>query len=334
MLSAGRSLVWVYKLDEAGHRLDTALGFIVAPDRVATSFQAIDAALQLEIVFSDGRRAMTDQIWACDRLRDWALIKAETAGLPNLRRVENTRVPIGERYIVFNVEHETARVIGGVDITGKRTLGDFGDRIQFAPSPSREAVGGPLLNPLGEVVGVVGGSVTPGSRFSQYAMSVSPSLWTRLAEDVSATPIAALPTASEGTPTTLSDLLSHKVLTPPLTPVPSLTYGGSARSVSKAPNDLSTSDTSEFSRRDRVAWIYTQWQKKDKNGKGVLSAKVYDYGNNLVIDVPPKKVSLSEETQTRIAFNFSIEKFPAGAYRVDVLWNDQPAWRTFFRVTE
>jgi len=333
-VSAGRSLVWVYKLDEAGHRIDSALGFIVGPDRVATAFQAIDAAQQLEVVFSDGRKVRSDQIWSCDRLRDWALIKADNAGLPALHRAENAPVPIGDRYIVFNVENDAARVIGGVDITGKRSAGDFGDRIQIAPSPSREAIGGPLLSPLGEVAGVVGGSTTPGSRFSKYAMSVSRALWSRLSEDVSATPIAALPVSNQGTPITLSDLLSHGILTAPLTPVPSLTYGGSARNVSKVANDLSTSDTSEFSRRDGVAWIYTLWQKKDKNGKGVLSAKVYDYRNTLVIDVPQKKVSFSEEAQTRIAFNFSIERFPAGAYRVDILWNDQPAWRTFFRVTE
>ena len=327
-------MVWVHKLDQAGHRIDTALGFIVGPDRVATAFQAVDAALQLEVIFSDGRKVTSDQVWACDRLQDWALIKAGTANLPSLPRSPGTPVPVGERYIVFNVESEMARVIGGVDITGKRTVGDFGDRIQIAPSPSREAIGGPLLNPMGEVVGVVGGSVTPGSRFSQYAMSVSPSLWTRLAADVSATPIAALPASNDGTPTTLRDLMSHRILTAPLTPVPSLTYGGSARSVSKVANDLSTSDTSEFSRHDRVAWIYTLWQKKDKNGKGILSAKVYDYRNNLIVDVPPKRISFSEEAPTRIAFSFGIEKFAAGVYRVDVLWNDESAWRTFFRITD
>jgi len=333
-VSAGRSLVWVHKLDETGHVVDTALGFIVGPDRVATAFQAIDAASQLEVVFSDGRKVTSDQIWACDRLQDWALIKAETANLPNLSRTQGASVPVGERDIVFNVENETARVIGGVDITGKRAVGDFGDRIQIAPSPSREAVGGPLLNPMGEVVGIVGGSVTPGSRFSKYAMSVSPSLWTRLSGDVSATPISALLASDAGSATALSALLSHGILTPPLRPVLSLVYGGSARTVSKTLNDTSTSDTGEFSRRDRVVWIYTLWQKKDKNGKGVMSAKVYDYRNGLIIDVPPKKISFSEEAPTRLAFDFGIERFPAGIYRVDILWNEQPAWRTFFRVTE
>jgi S1-C subfamily serine protease len=332
--SADRSLVWIHKLDQAGRHIDTALGFVIGADRVATAFQAIDAATRVEVVFGDGRKVASDQVWAYDRLQDWAILKAETASIPALSRAQGATVPVGERYIVFNVENETTRVIGGVDITGKRTAGDFGDRIQLMPSPSREAIGGPLLNPMGEVVGIVGGSVAPGSRFGAYAISVSPSLWSRLNMDVAATPIAALPSPDQATAVTLGDLLAQGVLTPPLTPTPSVVYGGSARSVSKAANDTSTNDTSEFSRRDRVAWIYTLWQKKDKNGKGVTSAKVYDYRNRLLVEIAPKKISLPDGAPTRVAFDFSIETFPAGLYRVDVYWNDQPAWRTFFRVTD
>ena len=332
--TAGRSLVWVFKLDETGRHTDTALGFVIGTDRIATAFQAIDASSKLEVVFGDGRRVTSDQVWACDRLQDWAILKAETANVPALPIAAPSAVPIGERYIVFNVENETTRVIGGVDITGRRAVGDFGDRIQLTPSPAREAIGGPLLNPKGEVAGIIGGSVTPGSRFSQYAMSVSRALWSRLNTEVAATPIGTLPATDGATPVTLGDLLAHSVLTPPLTPMPSLVYGGSARNVSKTPNDMSTSDTSEFSQHDRVAWIYTLWQKKDKNGKGMTSARVYDYRNRVVIDVAPKKLSIPEEAPVRVAFDFGIEKFPPGVYRVDVLWNDQPAWRTFFRVLE
>lgn len=333
-VSAGRSLVWVRKLDETGRHIDTALGFVDGTNRIATAFQAIDSAARVEVVFADGRKAISEEVWAYDRLQDWVILKAETGNVPALHRAENASVPVGERYIVFNVESETVRVIGGVDITGKRTIPDFGDRIQLAPNPSREAVGGPLLNPMGEVVGVIGGSVTPGSRFSQYAASVSASLWSRSNVEVAATPIAKIPTTNPSIATAFSDLVTQSVFTQPLTPASSLVYGGSARSVSKVPNDASTNDASEFSHRDRVAWIYTLWRKKDKEARGVTSAKVYDYKNRLLVDIAPKKISLPDGPPLRVAFDFSIETFPAGVYRVDVYWNDKPAWRTFFRVTE
>ena len=40
--SVGKSLVWIYKLDAAGGRADTSMGFVIAKGSVATAFQAID----------------------------------------------------------------------------------------------------------------------------------------------------------------------------------------------------------------------------------------------------------------------------------------------------
>src|SRR5260370_5108221 len=39
--SVGKSLVWIYKLDGAGGRTDTSLGFMIASGQLATAFQAI-----------------------------------------------------------------------------------------------------------------------------------------------------------------------------------------------------------------------------------------------------------------------------------------------------
>jgi hypothetical protein len=332
--SAGRSLVWIYKLDEAGRRTDTALGFVTGENQVATAFQAIDGVTRVEVEFSGGRKVTSDEVWLCNRPEDWALLKVETGTTPVLERMETGKVPVGERYLVFNVEGEQARVIGGVDITGRRTVPGFGDRIQIAPSPSREAAGGPLLSPSGLVAGIIGGSVTPGSRFSRHDMSVSPALWSRLNADSAAVPIGAVPKLSGAEPTNFQALLDKGILTPPLTPTPSLVYGGSARAISKNANDMTTKDTSEFSHRDQIIWIYTLWQKKDKTGKGIVSGKVYDSRNRLLVDVANRKISLDDRVPMRVAFDFAPANFPAGVYRVDVHWNSRPAWRTFFTIVD
>lgn len=332
-VSLQRSLVWIYKLDEAGRRVDTSLGFVVGPDQVATAFQAIDGALRVEVEFPDRRKAISEEVWASDRLQDWALLKISTGQVPSVRRQDGA-VPVGERSLVFNVEKGDVRVIGGVDITARRDVPGFGERIQISPFPAAEAAGGPLLNSAGMVVGIVGGSVTPGSRFSRLAMSLSPGLWSKLSGEAAATPISALPALGRLEPVSLQALLDRGVLTAPITPVPSFLYGGSARSIAKRAGDLSTTDASEFSHRDQVAWIYTLWKKKEKNGKGVVSAKVYDVRNHLLVDVTPKKVSLPEDPPLRVAFDVPLDKFSPGEFRVDVLWNDKPAWRTFFSVTD
>jgi len=332
--TASRSLVWIRKMDDVDRQSDTSLGFVIAAGQVVTAFQAVDSATLLEVELSKGRRVTTHELWACNRLQDWAVLKVDTGNTAALRKAESGNVPVGERYLVFNVERNQTRIFGGVDITGRRSVAGFGDRIQIQPSPSQEAVGGPLLTPDGLVAGVVGGSVAPGSRVSRHAMSVSPALWSRLNADSAATPISLVSVLNDGRSATLQSLLDSGVLTPPVTPNPSLIYGGSTRAVSKLANDLTTKDTSEFSHRDVVAWVYTLWQKKDKSGKGVVSAKVYDCRNKLLVDVIPKKVSLSSAVPTRVAFDFALQKFTAGIYRVDVLWNDKPAWRTFLTVMD
>jgi hypothetical protein len=152
--------------------------------------------------------------------------------------------------------------------------------------------------------------------------------------ETAATPITVLPASNRLEPASFQALLNRGDLTAPLKPTPSLLYGGSARSVAKRPDDLSTADATEFSHRDQFAWIYTLWEKKDKNGKGAVSAKVYDSHNRVVVDVTPKRVSLPEGPPLRVAFDVPLDKFSPGVFRVDVLWNDQPAWRTFFTVTD
>jgi hypothetical protein len=96
-------------------------------------------------------------------------------------------VAVGDRLIVFNAE-ANARVIGGVDIAGKRTVKGFGDRIQISPPVAAEAAGGPLLDLSGRVVAILGGSLTPGARFEGRAMNLSPALFNTFSAENAATP--------------------------------------------------------------------------------------------------------------------------------------------------
>jgi hypothetical protein len=60
---------------------------------------------------------------------------------------------------------------------------------------------------------------------------------------------------------------------------------------------------------------------------------MYDSANRLHIDMPPKKISLVDVPQ-RYAFSFSPKTLQPGIYRIDLLWNGRPAWRTFIRIAE
>jgi hypothetical protein len=92
-------------------------------------------------------------------------------------------------------------------------------------------------------------------------------------------------------------------------------------------------DVAEFSKRDKQVWVISEWLKKGKISKGVMSAKVYDEQNRVRVTVPPKKISLFS-TPARSGFGFSPASLIPGIYRIDLIWDEQPVWRTFIRINE
>ncbi|MDP8982368.1 MAG: serine protease, partial [Acidobacteriota bacterium] len=327
-----RSLVWVHKLDESGHRTDTATGFILEPGRIVTAFQAVDSAARLELEFPGGRKVTVDALAGFSRNGDWAVLRADTGDLPAIPRGDPKAIAVGERLIVFNVESE-ARVIGGIDVGGRRFVPGFGDRIQLSPGVARAAVGGPLLDAFGRVAGVLGGSITPGSRFDGRSMGVSPALWNNLNANNAAVPITEVTVPASAEPATFKALLDAGTLTAPITAMPEFMYGGTTQSLPKSATGPTPRDASEFARTEPQVFVYSLWSRKGKIGKGMLSAKVYDSGNRLAVEVPPKKISLGE-IPIRSAFGFSPATLKGGMYRVDLLWDGKPVWRTFIVITE
>lgn len=325
------SLVWIHKLDSAGRKDDTSTGFVLAPNRIVTAFQAVDGARGLEVEFPGGLRSAVAGLTAWSRTGDWAVLTIPTQTTKPLERGNPDAVAVGERLIVFSYE-SGARTIGGVDITGRSNPPGFGARIQIAPAVASEAAGGPLLDVFGRVVGVLGGSLHPGARYNGRATSISPSLWNAFHAENAATPISEIKLGADGDGKTFQELATASVLTAPITPMPEFQYGGATNEMPKGPSSTLPPDLSDFSLRDAQIYIYTLWIRKGKLSKGEVSAKVYDARNQVKIDVAPRKLGLGEQP-VRLAFGFSPAQLTPGVYRVDVLWDGQPAWRTFLRLS-
>lgn len=326
------SLVWVHRMDPSLRRIDSASGFVFGPNQVATAFQAIDGAVSLEIEFSDNRKVLSNRVQACDRDADWAIVVADTQGIAPLVTGDPRKATIGERLIVFDVENGRVRLAGGVDLAARQTVPGFGERFRITPALSLESQGGPLLDSWGKAIGILGGSLTPGSRSSRVGTWISPGLWTRADTRNAATPVTVLPKTTEP-PVTLETLLQQKVLTPPVQPVPYLTYCGTTRSQPKA-QDMSMQDSAEFSRSDREMFVYTMWQKKDKTGKILVSARVYDLHNRQLTEIEGKRISLQENISSVASFRLVPDSLGVGTFRVDILVAGVPVARTFFQVAE
>jgi len=151
---------------------------------------------------------------------------------------------------------------------------------------------------------------------------------------LSVTPVAVVPETSTETPASLKTLMDKSALCAPITAFASFQYGGTTNKLPSDPSAPASRNVSDFSRKDPAVVVYTFWQKKDKNAKGTIGAKVYDVQNRVLLTVPPKKTSLPEGLPLRSAFSFSPASMTPGVYHVDVLWQDQVVWRTFFRVTD
>ncbi len=327
------SLVWIDRLDEAGRRVDRATGFVSAANQVTTAFQAIDGSDGIEVEFATGKRLRVTSVAAVSRMQDWAVLHADTGTIPPLKAAAAYVTPIGERLLVFNVENG-ARTIGGVDYTGKDNRPEFGGRILISPSPTLESAGGPLMDKYGDVTGVLGGSLTPGSRVTGRALSVSPGLFNKLRSGVLATPIHDIPSPIQVSGETFDALLARGILTPGLRLHPNVRYGGTAGRARKKDENFAENDLSEFSRRDETVVVFAQLEEIVKAKNAVIRAEVYDAQNRRRVNVPAAKVKWAGKIPVRWSASFSPAQLVPGVHRVDLLLDGQVVWRTFFEIRD
>jgi hypothetical protein len=321
--------VWVRRFDGEGNLADTASGFVLSKNRIATAFQNVDAASRIEIEFASGLRVQTDDVVAYSRKGDWAVLAAPTGDIAPMRRGDPAATVVGARLMVFNVEG-SAKAIGGVDISGKRSLPAFGERIQYSPGLTVDTAGGPLLDSTGGVIAILGGSIAPGTRLDAHHMNMMvPGLTPHMLN--AATPISSIATPLAEKAEKLGDLVAAGAMAAPLAGMDGLIYVVTCREAPSQLLDPLPRAVAEFSRRDKNVAVLSEWVKKGKVGKGVLAARIYDGENHERIAVPPKKVTLSS-TITRSTFGFAPAPLEPGLYRIDLIWDDRPVWRTFIRI--
>jgi len=324
------SLVWVRKINAHGQPVDTSIGFVVGKDRIVTAMQAVDGALKLEIEFSNGGKVQADALMAWSRPGDWVELAVNTNGLTPFSFGDPKGVAVGDRLTAFNVEGG-AITIGGVDISGRRNVPGFGDRIQISPPLPLEAAGGPVLDPQGRVIGIMGGSVLPGLRYGGRKLISNPALRSNADSVNGITPLSSLPQPSADKSATFAELLASGVLTAPVSELDELIYAMPARDMTKSASDPLPRAITEFSVTDKTIWILSEWQRKGKESKGLVSTKVYDDQNRQRAEAPPKKLSLPYEPM-RIGLPLVPAQLGPGMYRIDLLWNDQPVWRAFITI--
>jgi Do/DeqQ family serine protease len=147
----------------------TGSGFILSADgMILTNAHVVDGATAVNVVLKDGRR-FQGKVMGQDTLTDVAVIKIQAGGLPTVREGDSDKLRPGEWAIAIGnpLGLDNTVTAGIISATG-RNAGDIGasDKrvglIQTDAAINPGNSGGPLLNQLGEVIGmntaIIGGA--------------------------------------------------------------------------------------------------------------------------------------------------------------------------------
>ena len=333
---AAAASVFIENLNQLGERRSLASGFFTGPDRLVTAFQAVDGASKVRIVMPDGRRVEANEVVAWNRRQDWIILKVDAGQLPTMQPAATESWAVGDRVYVLDVPAEGNRVLIETSIIGKQNLGSgAGDRLSVGDNLSRRSLGSPLLNEYGEVIGLLGGNLIPGSAFVEDLAFSARSLG-GTSRGTLAVPESLIGKASTGSsPTTIENLASSGQFMPALRGNDNVLSGTLSRNLNRKTDPPQTiEERSEFSRQDARAMVLVTWLPREKR-KGIPSLRLFDLDNRLLSESPgKKKISVSPQKLSYSGWEVPLGNLPAGIYRLDVTLNTDTVWRTFFRIVD
>ncbi|MBI1750333.1 MAG: trypsin-like peptidase domain-containing protein [Acidobacteria bacterium] len=328
--------VFIQKLDASGIKFSTGSGFFIGENLVVTAFQVIDGAASLRVLLPGGNTVTTNQVVAFHRRQDWAILKVEAGTIPALPRAPADSWTVGDRCYSLDVPAEGNHVIVDADIIGKNTFPGAGERLNLSFASARAAVGAPLLNEYGELIGVTGGSLIPGANTLQGTRFGYPIGALELGGALRGMMAVPITLVSLNPPRmgTLAELAQAGHMTPPLLGHENVMSGTlSAEILRNEQLPRAVKEKSEFSRKEGQFFILLGVDPKEKR-KTLVSLKVYDLDNRLIVQSESNSRDFRPGVLKFMDWKFPIATMTPGIYRLDVCFDQDPAWRTFFRITD
>lgn len=329
-----RAAVWIEKLDEKRERIGTGSGFFLDNGLLVTAFQVINAASALRIVLPNATRVEDVQIAAWNRLQDWALLKPAVVAPATLPRAKEGSWRVADRCFSLDVPTEGNRVIVDENITGMHDFAQFGPRLNLSQNLAGTAIGAPVLNEYGEVIGIFGGSLLPGapSKTERTPYSLS----STLAPGSMATPVSVLPGGVPATqPQTLADLATMGEFVIPVVKQPELLQGFLTTHFDPKKNEIPgwRESKTEFSGSERHCTLVLVWNPRTKL-RDEVTLFIYDLANRVVVQSNPLRIKFGAGSFAYTHWDMDFSRLALGSHRLDVLQGGKPIWRTYFRIIE
>jgi hypothetical protein len=335
---AASASVLVENINAKGARRNVGTGFFIGPNRLVTAFQVIDGAAKVRVVTSQGNFVEVSEVVAWNRRQDWVMLGITLDKVATLERAPADSWAVGDRCYFLDAPSEGNRVLVETSVIGKQNLGVAGERLNIGDTPNRRAMGSPVLNEYGEVIGMVGAGLLPGAAFLEdLAFAARSNVLGGPSRGALALPISLIneSSAPSASPTTIAGLASSGQFIPALAGSQSALSGTLARSVNrKADPPQPIGEKSEFSRADNQGVLLMTWMPDEKR-KGIPILRLYDLDNRLLTETQDKKkITVRPNRLSYTAWDLTLGNLPLGVYRLDVSFAGEIVWRTFFRMVE
>ena len=157
------SAVAIETFDARGEKLSRGSGFFIGPDRVVTNRHVIDNAHKAEIHSFNGAVYQVKGVLAIDAEGDIALLRVEApANQVRPLTLERTSPQEGESVVVIGNPLGLEGSVSNGIVSAVRDIPTFGRIIQITAAISPGSSGSPVVNMLGQVIGVATLQITGG----------------------------------------------------------------------------------------------------------------------------------------------------------------------------
>ena len=142
--------------DTDGHALAQGSGFLVSKDGlIVTNYHVIENGSSAIVKLPDGAFFVVDGVFASDKARDVAVIKAHGKNFLTLTLGNSDQLQVGEEVVAIGNPLSLESTVSNGIVSGIRTAEEEGGKfLQVTVPISPGSSGGPLFNMQGEVVGI------------------------------------------------------------------------------------------------------------------------------------------------------------------------------------
>ena len=311
-----RAMFQVRRFDADGRERTSFAAFNPGGTAIFTLVGAFDDASDVKLVQRDNSEQSIESLFALNRRQRWIALPG-AAQSQTLAAAPPEDVKIGDRCFSMEARASAPRALTECRISGQTTVNGAPAFVaSFVVGISTP--GAPILNEFGDLIGIADDPTEIGMRTVRLVNAGGASVVTILRIGS----VVAQPTA-------VSDLRTKGLLIPPVVDR-HVSTGGIARADAKG--KVVAYEHNDFvSVREPTFVAFIRWAPKERL-RGVLAFRLYDADNRLVFESKPSKADLRPDRMTTSNSVSPVPKVP-GVYRVDVLIDGTPMWRSFVTVT-